>query len=105
MDTTSKPSHGKIHGALWFKHPCEASLVQCVVGWSDWRWCQGLEGTIRKAIEVKMDGQTVYVDNQDGKALVVFLEGRAPLPGFRFVPAFAVYGDPDAKPSYQARLE
>lgn len=100
----SKPPHGKIHGALWNLYPCEARLVEVVVCWTDWAWCQPYIGTVRKAIEVKMDGQTLYVDNNDGKALAVFLQGKAPVMGFRFIPTYVVYDDPAAKPSYQASL-
>src|SRR3954464_10329981 len=92
---------GRICGALWSGFPTEARLVTVVVGQTNWKWCAPLIGSVRKAIEVKLDAQTVYIDNEDGRALQVFLKGHAPLPGFRLVPAFAVYDDPSAKQFYQ----
>jgi hypothetical protein len=79
-----------------------------MVGPTDWEWCQPFVGTLRKAIEVRMatvdSHRTVYVDNEDGRALWVFLKGQAPLPGFRLLPAFTVYEDETAQHVYQAKL-
>jgi hypothetical protein len=98
-----KPTKGKIQGAQWSGYPCEARLVSVVVGPSKWTWCKDMLGRARKAIEVRLDsGMTLYVDNEDGTALAVFLAGKAPLPGFRFVPPYVVRDDPDAKAYYQA---
>jgi hypothetical protein len=99
---------GRILGALWSMAPVEARLVQVLVGQTDWEWCQPFIGTMRRAIEVKLPTltghRTVFVDNYDGRALQVFLMGRAPLPGFRLLPAFAVYEDDTAESFYQAKL-
>lgn|ERR1044072_105160 len=99
---------GRILGALWSASPVEARLVKVMVGPTDWEWCQPFVGTLRKAIEVRMatvdSHRTVYVDNEDGRALWVFLKGQAPLPGFRLLPAFTVYEDETAQHVYQAKL-
>lgn len=100
---------GRILGARWSQCPVEARLVKVLVGQSDWQWCQPYIGTMRKAIEVRlpMDGglhRTMFVDNEDGRALAVFLRGQAPLPGFRLLPAFAVYEDETVENTYQAKL-
>jgi hypothetical protein len=95
---------GWIFGAKWSGLPVEARTVSVTVGMApkNW-WCHGMEGQIRKAIEVKMEGQTVYVDNEDGWALSVFLRGLAPLPKFRFIPVFFVKDDPESEIFYKAR--
>jgi hypothetical protein len=101
MMSSTEPK-GKVRGALWSGYPVEARLVEVVVGPTSWTWCQPYIGTVRKAIEVRLDSGPVYVDNQDGRALSVFLQGKAPLPGFRFIPAFGVTDDPEAKQAYNA---
>lgn len=98
---------GLIRGAKWSGYPCEARVVLVTVGATDWVWCVPYIGTERSAVEVKLDWgegrqRTVYVDNADGRALQVILKGMAPLPGFRFLPAFDVKDDPEAKLTYQA---
>lgn len=99
---SSTEVRGRIRGALWSGYPVEARLVEAVVGQTTWKWCQPYIGTIRKAIEVRLPSGTAYVDNEDGLALQVFLQGKAPLPGFRFIPAFGVSEDPEAKQVYNA---
>lgn len=97
--------NGRIRGALWAGYPCEARCVRVMVGPSEWPWCQSLVGTQRKAIEVKMDGWAVYLDNEDGRALAIMLKGYAPLPRMRFLPAYEVLDDPTAQPFYQAEAK
>ena len=96
--------HGRIRGATWSNYPVEARCCSVLVGPTTWTWCKDLVGTFRRAIEVKLEAQTVYVDNENGAALQVFLKGHAPLPGFRFVPAYSVHDDNKAARSYQAEV-
>ncbi len=96
---------GRICGALWSGFPVEARVVKVLVGPTSWKWCEPFIGRTRKAVEVKLDAGRVYIDNEDGKALTVFLRGQAPMPGFRFLPAFRVTDDPDAKLFYQATIK
>jgi hypothetical protein len=100
---TSKPK-GWIYGAKWSALPVEARVCRVTVGISppNW-WCHGLQGDERSAIEVKLAQQTVYIDNEDGWALSVFLKMLAPLPKFRFVPVLFVKDDPNAEVFYRAR--
>jgi hypothetical protein len=97
---SSTETKGRIRGALWSGYPVEARLVEAVVKQTNWTWCQPYIGTVRKAIEVRLPLGAVYVDNQDGRALSVFLQGKAPLPGFRFIPVAGVDDDPEAKQVY-----
>ena len=99
----NKP-RGWIYGAKWAQIPCEARVVKVIVGTSpaEW-WCSAFVGTERTAIEVKLDGRTVFVDNEDGKALEAILRGLAPWPGFRFLPVFKVVPDKDIPVFYKAR--
>jgi hypothetical protein len=94
---------GWIFGAKWSGEICEARACKITVGVApdDW-WCKDLVGQERRAIEVNVQGQTVYVDNQDGRALDVFLRCLAPMPKFRWIPAFLVMDDPDAELFYKA---
>ena len=107
----AKP-RGWIYGAKWGNVPVEARVCLATVGIAppNW-WCHELTGSERRVIEVKMPdspdqkGQTVYIDNQDGWSLDVFLRGLAPLPRFRFLPVFFLKDDPEAAQSYHAKFE
>lgn len=66
-------------------------------------WCHDKVGQETKAIEVKLQGQTVYIDNSDNWALSVFIRGLAPMPKFRFVPVFFVKDDPESEVFYKAQ--
>ena len=99
----NKP-RGWIYGARWGGRTIEATVVRVMVGVApaDW-WCADMVGQERSAIEVKMDDQTVYIDNADGKALAALLDAIAPLPGTRFMPVFQVLQDGQAEVFYKAK--
>ncbi len=84
-------------------------LVTVGIAPAKW-WCADMIGQQRKAIEVTLSGtletqsQTVYVDNEDGWALSIFLKGMAPMPKFRFIPAFTVSDDPASEVFYKAKF-
>lgn len=90
----NKP-RGWIYGAKWGGYPCQARAVKIVVGAAPptW-WCADLVGKPRRAVEIVLPGERPrYVDNETGWALAAFLRGLAPLPGFKFLPAFKVLDD------------
>jgi hypothetical protein len=95
---------GWIYGAKWSGYPVEAKACLVTVGVApkNW-WCHDLTGQQRKAIEVKLGSQTVYIDNEDGWALTIFLRGIAPLPKFRFIPVFFVKEDEESEQFYKAK--
>lgn len=93
---------GRIRGAKWSGYPVEARLVKVLVGDTSWKWCVPYIGTTRRAIEVILQAGTIYIDNEDGRALTVFVRGQAPLPGFRLLPVYSVYEDELASDFYQA---
>jgi hypothetical protein len=101
---TAKP-RGTIYGCRWSEVPVSARVCLVTVGMApkNW-WCHDIVGEERSAVEVVLNKQTVYVDNKDGRALQAFLKGYAPLPGFRFMPAFFVKDHPDAPMAYQAQF-
>lgn len=73
----------------WNGEPCEARVVRVIVGSSlkpTW-WCADLEGTEREAVEVRYDGQTFYLDNENNAGwLKVTLGEGAPGWGHRSLP-------------------
>lgn len=95
---------GWIYGARWSGIPVDARVCKITVGAApdNW-WCRDIVGQERSAIEVKFIEQTVYIDNDNGWALEVFLKGLAPLPRFRFVPVFFVADDDTAQQCYHAK--
>ncbi len=98
----NKP-RGWIYNARWGGRTIEATVVKVRIGVApeDW-WCAKMVGEERSAIEVKMDGQTVYVDNEDGQALTAMLQTVAPLPGTRFMPVFQLLPDESIPAFYKA---
>lgn len=97
---------GWIYGARWAGQPCEARVCKVMVGIADGWWCEDLTGAIRKAIQVTFDGRVVYLDNEDGRALQVFLKGWAPMPRMRWLPAASEpVDDPESAISYKAQAE
>lgn len=62
----------------WNGEPCEARLVEVIVGKPPrptW-WCADLEGQTRKAVEVDYHGQKFYLDNDDGSGWHKVTVGR-----------------------------
>jgi hypothetical protein len=109
MTPIENTKRGKILGARWANYPAEARVVLVTVGASEWEWCQPLIGAIRRAVEVIVETvpgrrRVLYVDNEDGRALLVVLKGIAPLPGMRFLPVFEVKEDLAAEWTYQASV-
>lgn len=52
----------------WNGERCQAEKVRVIVGTprrATW-WFAGLEGTERRAVRITADGQTFYIDNDDG---------------------------------------
>jgi hypothetical protein len=94
---------GHIFGARWHGLPCEARACKILIGVAppSW-WCANMIGEELKVVEVLLpDGPPVYIDNQDGWALTAMLRGLAPLPKFRFAPAFVVMDDPESEIFYK----
>lgn len=59
---------------FWNYEPASCRKVRVIVGpapKSTW-WCAGLEGTEREAVEVTIDGERFYLDNEafEGDGLV-----------------------------------
>lgn len=69
--------HGHIVGAKWCNIRCEARVVNAVVakapaGW----WCEGMAGTTRRAVEIRVASKTFYVDFEDGVVIKKLTVGQ-----------------------------
>lgn len=68
---------------FWNGEPCTAEQCTVIVTPSPvptW-WCFNLAGTERKAVEVRYDGTTFYLDDEDGSGWAKVTEGRGS-PGY-----------------------
>lgn len=63
---------------FWNGEPCAARKTRVIVGKAprDTWWCAKLAGQERAAVEVKYQGQTIYLDNEDGSGWVKVTIGR-----------------------------
>jgi hypothetical protein len=80
--------HGHVVGAKWCGRRCNARVVMAVVGTvpQGW-WCEGLEGTTRKAVEITFAGKRFFVDYQFGMAIEKLTTGRGdPAQEFNILP-------------------
>jgi hypothetical protein len=63
---------------FWNGEPCEARIVKVIVGKPlrpSW-WCADLEGKQRTAIQIAQQGQTFFIDHEDGTGWRKITEGR-----------------------------
>lgn len=63
---------------FWNGEPCEARIVNVIVGKPlkpTW-WCAEFEGKKRKAVQVAQHGQTFFMDNEDGSGWRKVTEGK-----------------------------
>ena len=101
------PRRPKETGFWWNYEPCEAAVVNVVVGPSErptW-WCAGLAGTIREAVRVTYNGEVFYLDNENGAGLYKVTHGGGPDIGHRSLPVeheVEVGIDPAERPFFTA---
>lgn len=93
---TSWP-HGHVVGAKWCGLRCEARVVTAVVGAvpPGW-WCEGLEGTERTAVEIRVASKRFFVDFEGGQAIEKLTVGRGdPGQEFSILPVKALLSGAD----------
>lgn len=78
----------------WNGEPCNARRVLAMVGTvpvPTW-WCNGMEGTVRRAVEIRYRGsKPFYLDDEDGSGWRKVTQGRGlPSWGHRSLPVSEV---------------
>jgi hypothetical protein len=88
-----KPRGLTTPGCYWNGEPCRAHRVVVRVGTvprSTW-WCAGMEGTERPAVMVVYQGDTFYLDDENGAGWTKVTAGKgSPWTGHRSLPQDSV---------------
>jgi hypothetical protein len=83
----------------WNGEPAECRIVRVVVGpapLESW-WCAKLAGTVRDAVRVDYNGDTFYLDNEDGRGWTKVTSRRgSPFAPSRSLPVAHEIGAPAA---------